>query len=151
VVRNFVARAFRDALRAMSEMGQTATWQQVRATSALPPQSRNALTRLACQFRANRRHRRPTSAATTAGRLGSRAGSRFGPAHRTPAIPARRGFMPAAPPCPGQLSNARATRVVCTGDDPQSCGNSDRVCAPAPSRFGRRRDFPSSRWPRLLQ
>ena len=31
---------------------QTATWQQVRATSALPPQSRHALTRLARQFRA---------------------------------------------------------------------------------------------------
>ena len=36
--------------------GQTATWQQVRATSALPPQSRHALTRLARQFRATFRH-----------------------------------------------------------------------------------------------
>jgi hypothetical protein len=34
-------------------LGQTATWQQVRATSALPPQTRHALTRLARQFRAN--------------------------------------------------------------------------------------------------
>ena len=33
-------------------LGQTATWQQVRATSALPPQSGHALTRLARQFRA---------------------------------------------------------------------------------------------------
>ena len=41
-----VSRAPRPAL------GQTATWQQVRATSALPPQSGHALTRLARQFRA---------------------------------------------------------------------------------------------------
>jgi hypothetical protein len=36
----------------LSAKGQTATWQQVRATSALPPQSGHALTRLAGQFRA---------------------------------------------------------------------------------------------------
>jgi len=37
----------------MSARGHSATWQQVPATSALPPQSRQALTRLARQFRAN--------------------------------------------------------------------------------------------------
>ena len=36
----------------MTASGHSATWQQVRATSALPPQSRHALTRLARQFRA---------------------------------------------------------------------------------------------------
>ena len=35
-----------------SGSGQTATWLRVRATSALPPQSRHAPTRLARQFRA---------------------------------------------------------------------------------------------------
>ena len=35
---------------ARTVVGQTATWQQVRATSALPPQSRHALTRLAHHF-----------------------------------------------------------------------------------------------------
>ena len=33
-----------------SEKGQTATWQQVGATSALPPQSRHVLMRLARQL-----------------------------------------------------------------------------------------------------
>jgi putative NADH-flavin reductase len=36
-------------------MGHSATWQQVRATSALPPQSRHTLTRSARQFGANNR------------------------------------------------------------------------------------------------
>ena len=40
------------AFLAHSLLGQTATWRQVRATSAVPPQSRHALTRLARQFRA---------------------------------------------------------------------------------------------------
>ena len=44
-------------------LGQTATWQQVRATSALPPQSRHALTRLARQFRATKRHERAQQSA----------------------------------------------------------------------------------------
>ena len=41
----------------MTAKGHSATLQQVRATSALPPQSGHALTRLARQFRANRDHR----------------------------------------------------------------------------------------------
>ena len=41
----------RDA-HSTSAVGHSETWQQVRATSAPPPQSRHALTRLARQFRA---------------------------------------------------------------------------------------------------
>ena len=49
-------------------MGHSATWQQVRATSALPPQSRHALTRLARQFRATERNRSRDRGAPRLGR-----------------------------------------------------------------------------------
>ena len=43
---------FADLVQKCRWLGHSATWQQVRATSALPPQSRQALTRLVRQFRA---------------------------------------------------------------------------------------------------